>query len=240
MVDKIDINIATLWRQGHVVKTINSLRNQSEFGTANIICNNWTAEQEQFIVKELGDDKRIKMYKGNNAKESNEKLRYVGVGTNKYCGFFDDDIIYSEDYLAYLIAGVEKYQAYVSLHGVVFNDVVNSYYRDRTVYRGLKTVENDVCVDVASNCGSVFRRDFFDNYQKWYTFAGNVGMDDLYCAYFCMQKRIPRMVLKHNENYIKHKEQFPEDNYVFNKYALTGNDKVQTDFVNNFIKKINK
>lgn len=37
-----------------------------------------------------------------------------------------------------------------------------------------------------------------------------------------------------NEGYLKHKEQLPEDDYVFNKYALTGNDKMQTDFINKY------
>ena len=59
-------------------------------------------------------------------------------------------------------------------------------------------------------------------------------MDDIYVNYFAKKRGIRRVVLAHNEGYLKHKEQLPEDDYVFNKYALTGNDKMQTDFINKY------
>jgi hypothetical protein len=231
----VDVYMATLWRQGHAVVAINSLRFQPEFGTATIACNNWTDSQWEYIQKELSGDSRIVLYRGDNAKGSNEKLKHISKGNNYYIMFADDDLIYPPNYLEYMIQGCEKHNAHVSLHGVILaKGLIQSYYRNRTVYKGLGTVLFDQEVDLGSNCGSLFKRNFHDDLDKWYDFCGTTSMDDIYVNYFHKKRGIKRYVLAHNIGYIKHKEQFPEDDYVFNKYALTGNDKVQTDFINKY------
>lgn len=235
----VDCYMAALWRQGFAVQTIATLRNQPEFGTATITCNNHTDEQWQYMLDTYKSDYQIYLKRGDNLKESNEKLKYVGNGSNEYVMFMDNDLLLPPDYLKYMIQGCEKYQAMVSLHGVVLGvGKIGSYYRDRMVLRGLKTVPFDSEVDIASNCGSLFKRKWHSDYDKWYDFCGNVSMDDCYVAYFMKKKGIRRYVLKHQEGYMKHKQQLPEDDYVFNKYALTGNDKAQTDFINNYFKKL--
>lgn len=234
---KVDIYIATLWRQGHVLRSLKSLSEQEEFGTATIVFNNWNDSQFQWAYNLLKDDSRIKMYRHKNEKESNEKLRYVGDGNNYYIMFADDDLIYPKDYLKKMIEGCEKYNAYVSLHGMILNKgIINSYYRDRQVFRGLGTVEKDTEVDIASNCGSLFKRNFFepDYLDEWYEHVGDIGMDDIYTNFFCRRMGIKRYVLAHNEGYLKHKIQKEEDQYIFNKYALTGHDEVQTYFINTY------
>ncbi len=230
----VDVYMATLWRQGHAVISINSLRQQPEFGTATIICNNWTDGQWEYINNELSGDSRILLFRGDNAKGSNEKLRFINNGSNQYIMLADDDLIYPSDYLNKLIGGCDKYNSHVSLHGVILKrGIINSYYRDRVVFRALGSVDRDYVVDIASNCGSLFKRSFYNDLDKWYDFCGNESMDDIYVNYFAKKSGIMRVVLAHSEGYLKHKEQFSEDNYVFNKYALTGNDKVQTEFINN-------
>lgn len=233
---KVDVYMATLWRQGHAVIALRSLMCQPEFGTAHVSCNNWTDEQWGYIINELGQDERIKLHRHNNEKGSNEKLRYLSSGENPYICFADDDLIYPSDYLAKLTAGVEKYQAYCSLHGVILNKgLIQSYYRDRQVFRGLKTVAFDVEVDIASNCGSVFKRQWFPEISEWYDRCGEVSMDDIYTNYFCRKAGVKRVVLAHKEGYLKHKVQYDEDQYVFNRHALVPNgDIIQTAFINSF------
>lgn len=229
---KVDVYTASLWRQGHVVISIKSLLTQPEFGTATICCNNYTDEQWEYVNKELNDP-RIKLHRTNNEKCSNEKLRFIHVGINEYICLADDDLIYPPDYLNKLIAGCDKYNSHVSLHGVIlFKGKINSYYRDRVVYRGLGTVLFDQEVDIASNCGSLFKRSFYDDLDKWYGFCGTTSMDDIYVNYFAKKRGIKRMVLAHSEGYLKHKQQFAEDNYVFDIYKF--NDSVQTDFINKY------
>lgn len=229
----VDIYTASLWRQGHVVISIKSLMIQPEFGTATISCNNYTDEQWNYVCKELNDS-RIKLYRTNNEKGSNEKLRFIAEGANYYICLADDDLIYPPDYLKKLITGCEKYNAHVSLHGrILKKERIKTYYGEPLiVYRSLGDVDNDVFVDIASNCGSLFKRNFYDDLHTWYVFCGNISMDDIYVNYFAKRRGIQRVVLAHQEGYLKHKEQLPEDDYVFNKHKF--DDKEQTDFINQY------
>ena len=225
--------MATLWRQGHCVISIKSLWSQKEFGTATISCNNFTDEQWKFVEKELNDP-RITLHRTNNEKGSNEKLKFVGSGSNYYICLADDDLIYPSDYLFKMINGCEKYNSHVSLHGrVLVKGIINSYYHNCTAtFRSLGTVYSDVEVDIASNCGSLFKRSFYDDLDTWYDFCGTTSMDDIYVNYFAKKKGIKRVVLAHNEGYLKHKVQYSEDDYVFDKHV--NNDSLQTEFINNY------
>jgi GT2 family glycosyltransferase len=237
MENKIDINMACIWRHAFEVETINSLRYQKEFGTANIILNSYTDQQFEIIQNAFNGDDRIKLYRHNNEKASNSKLRYVGDGVNEYVGFFDNDLLFPPDYLAKLIAGIDKYNAYCSLHGVILDKgLIQSYYRNRRVYRGLAYVGADVEVDIASNCCSGFKRKWFNNLSEWFDMVGEVSMDDIYTNYFAKKKGIRRFVLKHPEEYLVHKEQLPDELYVFDQHK--NNDTIQTVFVNSFFKKL--
>ena len=229
--------MASLWRQGHVVMTVKSLLLSPEIGTVSICCNNYTDEQWEFVKNELCDSKVI-VYRTNNEKGSNEKLRFIGTGSNFYVCLADDDLIYPPDYLNKLINGCEKYNAMVSLHGrIIPKGIIGSYYgQPLEVYRSLGTVVQDVEVDIASNCGSLFKREFYNDLDKWYDFCGSTSMDDIYVNYFAKKNGVRRIVLAHQEGYLKHKEQFSEDNYVFDKHRYS--DRVQTEFINNFFNKI--
>ena len=229
--------MASLWRQGHVVMTVKSLLLSPEIGTVSICCNNYTDEQWEFVKNELCDSKVI-VYRTNNEKGSNEKLRFIGTGSNFYVCLADDDLIYPPDYLNKLINGCEKYNAMVSLHGrIIPKGIIGSYYgQPLEVYRSLGTVVQDVEVDIASNCGSLFKREFYNDLDKWYDFCGSTSRDDIYVNYFAKKNGVRRIVLAHQEGYLKHKEQFSEDNYVFDKHRYS--DRVQTEFINNFFNKI--
>lgn len=237
MKNLVDIYMASLWRQGHVVKTVKSLLLNSEVGSITIACNNYTNEQWEFVCKELNNSK-IRLHRTNNEKGSNEKLRFIGDGNNYYVCLADDDLIYPSDYLNKLIQGCEKYNAMVSLHGRTLpKGIINSYYgQPIAIFRSLGNVEKDVEVDIASNCGSLFKRNFYDNLNTWYDFCGTTSMDDIYVNYFAKKNGVRRIVLAHYEGYLIHKEQLPEDNYVFNKHRY--DDSVQTEFINNYFNKI--
>lgn len=233
----VDIYMASLWRQGHVVKTVKSLLENPEVGTITIACNNYSEEQWSFVNLELNDLK-VTLHRTNNEKGSNEKLRFIGTGNNYYICLADDDLIYPSDYLDKLIQGCEKYDAMVSLHGrIIPKGIINSYYgQPITVYRSLGIVYQDVEVDIASNCGSLFKRSFYDDLNSWYDFCGTTSMDDIYVNYFAKKKGIRRIVLAHQEGYLKHKKQLPEDNYVFDKHRF--DDAIQTEFINKYFNKL--
>ncbi len=229
----VDVYMASLWRQGHVVKSVKSLLENDEVGSITISCNNYTDEQWNYVCGELNDC-RIIFHRTNNEKGSNEKLKYINDGNNYYVCLADDDLIYPSDFLNKLIVGCEKYDSHVSLHGrIVKKGIISSYYGEPVaVFRSLGTVVNDVEVDIASNCGSLFKRNFYDNLGDWYDYCGNVSMDDIYVNYFAKLKGIKRMVLSHDEGYLKHEIQEPEDDYVFDKHRYS--DVVQTEFINKY------
>lgn len=233
----VDIYMASLWRQGHVVKSVESLLLNPEVGHITISCNKYTDEQWRYVYFRLNKP-NITLCRTDNKKGSNEKLRFIGTGDNYYICLADDDLIYPPDFLNKLITGCEKYNAMISLHGrIVKKTHNNSYYAEPIeIFRSLGTVINDVEVDIASNCGSLFKRNFYNDLDSWYDFCGTTSMDDIYVNYFAKKNNVKRMVLAHNEGYLKHKQQFIEDDYVFDKHRY--NDKEQTEFINNYFNKI--
>jgi hypothetical protein len=180
----------------------------------------------------------IWVYRGDNAKGSNEKLKHIHKGLGKYIALVDDDLVLAPTHFAKLIEGCERYNAYVSLHGVCLHPrPLRSYYRDRDVYRGLKTVLFDQEVDISSNCGSLFKRSHFppDMLKEMYEKCPVESMDDIMMAYWCKRMGVKKYVLAHQEGFMKHKVQYKEDEYVFDKHALVaGGDKPMTDFINKY------
>jgi len=240
----VDVYIASLPRQLHILTTVESVLKNPETLTITITANKYSDAQFEELCNRLAGlnsiyQVPIRVIRGDNAKESNEKLKYIGEGYGKYINFTDDDLILPEDYFKYMIAGCEKYNAYVSLHGVVLAQrPIKSYYADRMVLRGLGAVPFDSEVDIASNCGSLFKRSFFSEevLSKLYENAPTVSMDDIIMATACRKHNVTRYVLKHQQGYLKHKAQYAEDEYVFDKYTkqLGVTDKVQTDYINRY------
>ena len=238
----VDVFMASLPRQLHVVETVKTILQNPEVLTITIVANNYSDLEWKEVQKRLENANTIAqvpiyLHRGDNAKESNEKLKFMHKGHGKYISSIDDDLLIAPNHLNYLIRGCEKYNAMVSLHGVVLHPrPIGSYYRDRDVYRGLKTVLFDMEVDIASNCGSLFKREWFteEELKNLYITAPTTGMDDILIATNLRKKGIPRYVLAHKEGFMKHKEILKEDNYIFDKYTkqLGVTDKPQTDYIN--------
>jgi len=235
MEDKCDIYMASLWREGHLVLTVRSLLEQPALGSLTVVCNNYTDEQWEWVCRELNNFK-IKLVRGNNLKGSNEKLKYAGYGFNKYLGFADDDLIYSANYLQYMIDRADYYKAYVSLHGSILSSrPLNNYYTDRTVFRCLEGVEDDVNVDICGTGVSLIQRELLPVIQleNLYDSMSRTSMDDLYFNSFVKNYGIRRIVLKHSKGFVSHKKQHPMDDYVFDRHAGMGKSCTeQTNFVN--------
>lgn len=237
---EVDCYIAALYRQNFVVETVKSILKNEETLTITIIANKHTDEEFEnckngLIAANMEYHVPIKLVRGDNAKESNDKLKYIAEGYGKYISFIDNDLVLAPSHFSYLIEGCKKYDAYCSLHGVILHPLpINSYYRDRDVYRGLGTVLFDTEVDIASNCGSLFKRDFFgyDCLSTLYDEAPSISMDDIVMGTLCKLNNIKRYVLAHKEGFMKHKVQYVEDEYVFDKYKF--NDSIQTAYINKY------
>lgn len=240
---EVDVYCTAVFRQGHVIKTMESILKNPEVKSITVSCSvNHTEEEFEYTKNGLLNinlETQIPIYLYRCTipeKGSNEKLKYIGEGNGKYIALVDNDCVYPDNYLQTLIQGVEKHQAHVSLHGVCLHDLpIKSYYRDRDVYRGLGTVMFDMPVDIAASCMTMFKREWHDDLDQWYDKCSNVSMDDIHVSYFHKLKGIPRYVLAHKEGFVKHKPILQEDNYVFDRHArVAGADKPQTDFINKY------
>ena len=231
--NSVDVYMASLWRGGHVIKTSMSLLRQPELNTLTICCNNYTDEQWERICSELNDD-RVLLYRTNNEKRSNEKLRYLHSSKAKYIAMADDDLVYPEDYLLRMIAGCNIHDAVVSLHGSQFKEFpVRKYYgRSRRVLSWNKQLEQDTKVDVVGNGFALFKREFFteDELKALYDDAPDVSMDDILMSCLCKKEGIDMYVLAHGGHPATHKPISPFDNYVFDEYK--DNDGYQVNYLN--------
>ena len=60
-------------------------------------------------------------------------------------------------------------------------------------------------------------------------------MDDIYLSCVLSQKGIERWVLAHPSGFAHHKEQAPEDNYVYDRYK--NDDAAQVKYINEHLKR---
>lgn len=221
----VDIFIASLYRQGHIVKTVESLWKNPEASTITVVLNNYTDEQYEEVAPLL---KNCRIIRGKNEKRDSEKLRYFFYSKNKYIATCDDDLIYPEDYLRRLIEGAQKYRCIVSFHGWILKNYVSDYYKARK-YRFVcvHDVAKDIYVDVAGTGVCLFDKSILPDYQKVYDHFPYGGAADIHLSHFAKKKGVRRVVLKHKAGWIKMKPNDPNDNQIYGE-----KDTFRTEFLN--------
>jgi GT2 family glycosyltransferase len=231
----VDMYMASLWRDGHVIQTIKSLLKQPELKTLTVVLNNYTDEQAAQVEEAFEPEQdRIRLIRGNNAKCSNEKFHYMYTGTAKYIAFADDDIIYPEDYLMKLIAGCNVHEAAVSLHGGRLREFpTKKYYNGgRKMFSWNVLVSEDTKVDIIGNGVGLFKREWFTKKELkgLYDKAPAVSMDDIILSCELAKKGIERYVIAHMPRLVHHKIIRQADNYVYDRYKNT--DSFQVGYIN--------
>ena len=237
--DCVDVHMASLWRDGHVVVTAESLLRQPELKDLYVTLNNYTDEQYEKVCKAfdilfIKYGKRVITRRCKNRKGSNEKLGMLTRGEGKYIAFADDDIIYPADYLMRLIHGCNIHDAAVSLHGGILKRFpIKKYYNgDRSMKSWNSTLENDVQVDMMGTGVGLMRREWFSNEElrRLYATAPTVSMDDIIVSCWLAQKGIDRWVLEHQSKCISIKKPIASDDYVYDRYK--DDDSVQVAYIN--------
>lgn len=227
----VNVYIASLWRGGHVVKTIQSLLKCPELTSITVVCNNYTQEQIDYVHKAIDYNLRVLLIKGNNEKGCSEKVRYLHQDSSKYIALCDDDLIYPPDYLTKLISAAEKYNCIVSVHGRILADgkATNYYRHKKKVYHCLHNVESDYEVDIIGSGACLFPRHLLD-VAKLYDMIKFPNMTDIYLSWLFWSNGIKRMVVSHKKGWIKLKNPEKGDNYIYDNHA--NNCKPQTQFIN--------
>jgi len=121
----------------------------------------------------------------------------------------DDDIIYPDFYVKYMISKIEQYNRkyVVTLHGRVYNELpIYSYYRDRAeMYQCLATVKGDHVIldDTKAGCGGdgvmAYHTDTFRMHYEWCELP---SMSQLWVALACNKLGVPQMVVEHESDWL--------------------------------------
>lgn len=236
---KIDVFMASFPRNDHsdlhVINSALSILENEECDTLTISLSEKYSDEEIEKISLALSDERVALYIVDDAKHSNEKLRFIYTGENDAVALIDDDCTFDVNYLKFLYNGLISLNGHVSLHGAILNPrPIRSYYADRQVFRGLTKVVDTVKVDICSSCFTMFRRSWHKDINNWYTLSSHISMDDLFISGRARKRNIPCYVLKHDEGFVKHKQQLPDEKYVFSQYTkqLGVSDKIQTDYCN--------
>lgn len=240
----VDVHMASLYRDGHLLKTLQTLCGQPEVATIFVTLNNYTKQQYDEtkagiteLCKQFGC--RIVTRRAKNQKGSNEKLSQLPKSTAPYIAFADDDILYPQDYFLRLLHGIRLHNAAVSFHGGRLKrfPIAKYYNGDRQMFSWNISLAEDTQVDILGNCFVMVKRDWLTDaeWKTLYTNATEVSMDDIYLTCALSQKGIERWVLAHPSGFAHHKAQAPDDNYVYDRYK--DNDAAQVAYINEHLKR---
>ena len=240
----VDVHMASLYRDGHLLKTLQTLCGQPEVATVYVTLNNYTAEQYKETmagIKALMAETGCKIVtrRAKNQKGSNEKLSQLPKSTAPYIAFADDDILYPKDYFLRLIHGMRLHNGGVAFHGGILKKFPTDKYYDggREMRSWNITVPEDTKVDIMGSGVGLIRRDWFsdEELKALYTNAPTTSMDDIILSCVLSQKGIDRWVLAHPARIIKTKEPAPDDNYVYDRYR--NDDAEQVEYINEHLRR---
>ena len=240
----VDVHMASLYRDGHLLKTLQTLCGQPEVRCIYITLNNYTAEQYKQTmdsIKALMAETGCKIVtrRAKNQKGSNEKLSQLSKSTAPYIAFADDDILYPQDYFLRLIHGYRLHNGGVAFHGGILKRFPTDKYYDggREMKSWNITVPEDVKVDIMGSGVGLIRREWFtdEELKALYTDAPTTSMDDIILSCALSQKGIERWVLAHPARVIATKPKGPDDNYVYDRYR--NDDAEQVAYINANLRK---
>ena len=218
--DSIIYNISSFNRKETLLKTIDSIFNQSDI--INISLNSYDD-----IPIELYD-KKIKIFITDN--EKGDAYKFIKLDkSNGYYFTIDDDIIYPNDYSKYLIEKVEKYnrESIISLHGRSFNSFpINSYYKSegRRIHC-LHELLNDEVVQFGGTGVMCFHTDLFKVNLNYFEFP---NMADIWIGKYAIENNINIMCVEHKEGFLKYQDSVEDTIYS----SFCNSDKIQTELVN--------
>ena len=240
----VDVHMASLYRGGHLLKTLQTLCGQPEVRCIYITLNNYSQEQYNETMVRIKEycklyGVRIVTRRAKNQKGSNEKLSQLSKSTAPYIAFADDDILYPQDYFLWLIHGMRLHNGGVAFHGGILKRFPTDKYYDggREMKSWNITVPEDCKVDIMGSGVGMIRREWFTDAElkALYADAPATSMDDILLSCVLSQKGIGRWVLAHPARIIAIKEPHPDDQYVYDRYK--NDDAAQVEYINEHLRK---
>lgn len=174
--------------------------------------------------------------------QNNPKIRYKLMdnslgdaakfyGVEKLDGYVltcDDDLIYPEGYVGYMISGVKRHGGAVSLLGKRYgNRPVTSFRKGyTTIFRCLTRVINDSPVDVVGTGALAFHT---DNIKISVEDFKRPNMADIWFSKAANEQGVPLIAITHPARYVNHKI------YPWRIWTNDGHDEYQTEILNSFL-----
>lgn len=177
--------------------------------------------------------KKIKwLFSKDHAGDIGDAGKFYGIeDISGYHFTIDDDLVYPPDYVATMIAAIERYErrVVVSTHGRSFPPGhIRSYYHGATCrYSCLRQVAQDVFAHVIGTGVLAYHTDTiripFEVFEA-------TNMADIWFSKYCQEKGVPRLVLQHKGGWIKDSNQYDQlTSIYFNNHQ---DDAFQTRIMN--------
>lgn len=239
----VDICMASIFRNFHVIKSVASLARQPECSQIFVCLNSYTDDQFSATATALYDlsdrhKKPIRIYKRNNEKGCSEKFFPLSKTTSQYIATCDDDIIYPEDYLKMLIKKANEHKCAVTLHGKVLpQGKIKKYYKVIRPFHFARPLDKDVDVDIAGTGVMLFNRNIIspELLNGFYDSITDKNMSDLFFSSFLLRNDIGIKCIEHQGNWVIPKEKEQGDNCIYDSLAI--DDSRECEFINaNFVK----
>jgi len=219
------VNVASYNRIESLIKTVESIYDQCD--ELNIFLNHFDGE----IPLKFLDDK-INIYFSDN--RFGDALKFARLeDSDGYYLTIDDDLIYPENYVDYMVARCKEYsnQRVVTLHGKKFSSFpIQSYYKSHSeYYHCLQPMRKNVLVQFGGTGVMCFHTSLL---KIPFYFFKLPNMADIWVGKYCMENNIEMICITHPKDFLKYIDQ---KTTIHGNYS--GNDGLQTKVVNSIFDK---
>lgn len=214
------VNVASYNRIESLIKTVDSIYDQCD--ELNIFLNDFYGEIPPRFL-----ENKINLYFSDN--RFGDALKFARLkDSDGYYLTIDDDIIYPENYVDYMVSRCKEYsnERVITLHGKNFNSFpIQSYYKSHSeYYHCLQPMRKNVLVQF----GGTGVMCFHTNLMKIpFQFFKLPNMADIWVGKYCKENNIEMICITHSKDFLKYQEQKTTIYDTFSK-----NDKKQTLIVN--------
>ena len=171
--------------------------------------------------------KNVRVTRASN--EMGDANKYINIHKYSKGIYFsiDDDLIYPNNYAAYMIKAINNFKSIVTLHGSNIMGKVNSYYMNRvSKSHCLKELKKSTPVHIGGTGVMAFDLEYFNPEYHVFKVA---NMADIWCAIEAKRQGKKITAIKHHTGWIRNARPRAGDTIYDRHYK---HDTIQTDAVN--------
>lgn len=219
------VSVASYNRMESLLKTVESIYNQCD--ELNIFLNDFYGEIPQIFL-----DDKINIYFSDN--RFGDALKFARLEDSEgYYLTIDDDLIYPENYVDYMVARCKEYsnQRVITLHGRKFQSFpIQSYYKSHSeYYHCLQPMRKNVLVQFGGTGVMCFHTSLL---KIPFHFFELPNMADIWVGKYCIENNIEIICITHPKDFLKYT---PQKTTIYDTESKS--DGTQTQIVNSIFNK---